>query len=253
MNRCQRSVVLAGRMASLTRPRALALGRRRRGAGQRQHLLAPHLQRIEQLLEAELRVLGVRRHDRLPALLVERLVEPRQHQRAVGQAGHDPQQLRHGGHAAHHAGDDHRRVGRRLAPLLRLRQHQVPCRAASWRRRRARRGGPASARSRCAGTPASSPSARQTSRARGRASGRSRRPRSPSRPSGGPARAPAWPTAPACGRPSACMRQCRPRARCRRARPRTNAAPAWREPAGGRSRRWPARPRPRRLQIRARW
>ncbi len=97
-------------------------GRRTR---QRQHVLAPHAQGIQQLLETELGVLGVLRYDRVPALLVERLVEPRQHQGAVRQTGNDAEQLRHRGHAAHDAGDDHGRVGRLLPQPLRLRQHQL--------------------------------------------------------------------------------------------------------------------------------
>ena len=60
VKRCQRSVVLgrAHRLAHQA-PRAARSAARRRGPGSGQHVLAPHAQRIEQLLEAELRVLGV--------------------------------------------------------------------------------------------------------------------------------------------------------------------------------------------------
>jgi hypothetical protein len=97
-------------------------GRRTR---QRQHFLAPHAQGIQQLLETELGVLGVLRHDRVPALLVECLVEPRQHQSTVRQGSNDAEQLRHRRHAAHDTGDNHGRVGRLLPQPLRLRQHQL--------------------------------------------------------------------------------------------------------------------------------
>ena len=112
----------AGRAHGLAHEAARALRSAARGrrAGQRQHVLAPHLERIEQLLEAELRMLGMRRA-RSPAS------SPR---RATGRAPAAParrsagcattaQQLRHRRHAAHHAGDDHRRVGRRLAASAR--------------------------------------------------------------------------------------------------------------------------------------
>ncbi len=92
--------------------------------GQGQHLLAAHSQRIDELPEPELRVLGVLRHDCVPACRVEGLVEPRQHECAVRQARDHAQQLGDHGCAAHHAGDDHRRCRRRLPPKLRLRQHQ---------------------------------------------------------------------------------------------------------------------------------
>ena len=96
-----------------------------RGSRQRQHVLAPHAQRIEQLLEAELRMLGMVRPDRIPALLVERLVEARQHQGAVRQPGNHAEQLRHRRRAAHDAGDDHGRARARIAQSPCLRQHQL--------------------------------------------------------------------------------------------------------------------------------
>ena len=60
MNRCQRSVVRAGRIASLPSGRHALQRRVGRRPRQRQHVLAPHAQGIQQLLEAELGVLGVR-------------------------------------------------------------------------------------------------------------------------------------------------------------------------------------------------
>ena len=103
---------------------------RRRAAGQSQHLIAPHAERVDELLQAELgmlgvtRLLGIVRQDPGPARLVERLVERRQHDGAVRQAGDHAQHLRHHGGAAHDAGDDHGRGRRRLLPCARLGQYQ---------------------------------------------------------------------------------------------------------------------------------
>ncbi len=100
---------------------ALLRTRIRRGAGQNADVAAIEAEAVEQPLQAELRVLGVSRvggglrRDGGPAVVVERLVEPRQHDGALRQIHHRAHQLGGGRNGAGDAGDDDRatRAGRR--------------------------------------------------------------------------------------------------------------------------------------------
>ena len=202
MNRCQRSVVPAGRMASLTSDgaRLLRRARRRRPAA----AARPRGARPAHPAASSCRTAGARdapgsdRVSSSPRRASGRA--PGSTSGAVRQPGHRAQQLRHGRHAAHDAGDDHGRAGggacsaaARPAPapaLVAARIFETQPLLGEMRRPVLGHDPQESQRP--------LPVLGERRRAPASACARDRRPRSPSRPSAGPARARAWPPAPGC-------------------------------------------------------
>ena len=141
---CQRSVLSAGRSASLTR---LSRARARRWARCPARTATSSRRRaelVQQLSHAGLRVLRMSGKAR-PACLVERAVEAGQHHRAVRQRGDDLEQPRRGRHRAGRARRDHR-MGEPLAPGARPRSASAHSAARPARRVRCQRDRPANAR-----------------------------------------------------------------------------------------------------------
>ena len=121
-NRCQCSVLSAGRSASLTRcsrARAVASGALP-GTSATSSRATPSLRK--QLCHAGLRVLGMLGKHR-PAFLVEGVIETRQHDGAVRQRGDDLEQPRRRRHGAGRSRGDHG-MGRAFGQPFSLQRHQ---------------------------------------------------------------------------------------------------------------------------------
>ena len=100
---------------------ARRIGRRRRANPR--HRSSAFACRIQQLLQAILRMAGI---ECLPAFLVQPAIQPRQHQRAVGQPRDFGEQARRGGDRAGRTRGDHHALGRaRLQPFRQQVQRAV--------------------------------------------------------------------------------------------------------------------------------